>query len=87
MEQLAGCPYIVRLHDAAVAGPPTAPTAAFVLMDFCPDTLVAFLQQRAYQVEDATLLRIAMPICRAVEAMHGLQQPLAHRCVPLDPKP
>ena len=79
MEQLASCPHVVRLHDVALLGPSSAPTAAHVLMDFCPDTLVAFLHHRANKLDDATLLRIALPICHAVEAMHALEPPLAHR--------
>lgn len=80
MERLSGCPCVVRLHEAALAGPPGAPTAAFALMDFCPDTLVAFLQQRAWQLDDEELLRVALPVARAVQAMHSLSPPLAHRC-------
>lgn len=33
MERLAGCPDVVRLHEAAFGGPPGGPpTAAFVLV-------------------------------------------------------
>lgn len=80
MERLSGCPCVVRLHEAALTGPPGAPTAAFALMDFCPDTLVGFLQQRGWRLEDAELLRVALPVARAVQAMHSLSPPLAHRC-------
>jgi hypothetical protein len=49
-------------------------------MDFCPNTLVAFLQQRPQPLDNVTLMHIFLPICRAVEAMHCLVPPLAHRC-------
>lgn len=80
MERLAGCPDVVRLHEAAFGGPPGGPpTAAFVLMDYCPETLVGWAQPRAWQLDDAQLLAVVLPVARAVSAMHSLQPPLAHR--------
>lgn len=80
LELLAGCPHVVRLHEAAFGGPPgAAPTSAFLLMDLCPDTLPAFLQRCNWQLDDAQLLRIFLPVCAAVAAMHSLEPPLAHR--------
>ncbi|PRW33784.1 putative serine threonine- kinase [Chlorella sorokiniana] len=80
MERLAGCPDVVRLHEAAFGGPSGGPpTAAFVLMDYCPETLVGWAQSRAWQLDDAQLLAVALPVARAVAAMHSLQPPLAHR--------
>lgn len=78
----AGCPHVVRLHEAALGGPPGAPpTAAFALLEFCPDTLPAHLASRGWRLDDGQLLRVALPVARAVAAMHALQPPLAHRCV------
>lgn len=135
MERLAGCPDIVRLHEAAFGGPPGGvPTAAFVLvrsaavcaatcepcgqclpgglqhtqhihglhcrfhapscqaakspchglcaqMDYCSETLVGWAQPRSWQLDDAQLVAVALPVARAVAAMHSLQPPLAHRWV------
>ena len=49
-------------------------------MDYCPDTLVGWAQARAWQLDDAQVLAVALAVARAVAAMHGLQPPLAHRC-------
>lgn len=80
MERLSACPCVVRLHEAALTGPPGAPTAAYALMDYCPETLVGFLQQRGWRMEEEELLRVALSVARAVQAMHTLSPPLAHRC-------
>ena len=79
MQALRGCPYIVQLHEAAFNGPPPNPVSAVLLMDYCPDTLVGFLQQRSYQLDERAILAVFVPVCRAVQAMHSMQPPLAHR--------
>ena len=95
MEALEGCPHVVRLREAAFvqgagAHPGAPPSAALLLMDYCPDTLVAHLQQqrRVGQqqgllglLRDAELLGVALAVARALQAMHSLRPPLAHRCV------
>lgn len=79
LQKLQGCPYVVRLHEAAFVGQAGPPAAAFVLLDYCQDTLVSYLKQHAFRLDEAVLLHIFLPVCRAVEAMHSLQPPLSHR--------
>ena len=50
-------------------------------MDLAAQTLPSFLQLHNFQLDDSTVLRIFLPVCRALQAMHSLSPPTAHRCV------
>lgn len=79
MKALRGCPYVLRLLACAFSGPDGCEEEAFLLLDLCQGTLVGYLQSRRYSLDDEGVLRAFLPICRAVQAMHSLEPPLAHR--------
>ncbi len=80
MKALRGCPYVLALRAVAFSGPAGAEDEAFMLLDLCKESLVSFLQARQFRLDDYTVLRVFLPVCRAVAAMHALDPPLAHRC-------
>ena len=79
MRALRDCPHVLRLRAVAFGGPPGAEDEAFMLLDLCQENLVAHLAARGNRLDDAGVLRAFLPVCRAVQAMHSLDPPLAHR--------
>lgn len=79
MSKLRGHPHILRLHAAAFLGPAGAETECFMLMDYCPGTLLDLMQQTNFQLDEATVLEVFASVCEAVAHMHKQTPPLAHR--------
>lgn len=79
MRALADCPHVLRLQAAGFAGPQGAEEDAYLLLDLCNASLASFLQARSFQLDTATVLAVFTPVAKAIEAMHCLDPPLAHR--------
>eukprot|EP00887_Chlorella_sp_A99_P007529 scaffold2.g7529.t1 len=79
MKALRDCPYIVHLVGVAYSGPPGAEVEAVVLMDLAAQPLPSVLAQLGPRLDEATLLRVFLHVCRAVQAMHALDPPVVHR--------
>lgn len=81
MRALRDNPHALHLRAVAFSGPPGAEDEAFMLLDLCKDNLASHLAGRGPAgLGEAELLRAFLPVCRAVQAMHSLDPPLAHRC-------
>lgn len=78
--QLRGHPNILRLHAAAFAGPKGAESDAFLLVDHCPDTLLAAMQRAGFQLDERTLVDVFSCVAAGIAHMHRQAPPLAHRC-------
>jgi AP2-associated kinase len=84
MYALRECPFILRLRAVNFSGPAGREDEAFVLLDFCQDSLAGWLSSQAGShrpLDEAAIVGIFLPVCRAVEAMHTMDPPLAHRDV------
>ncbi|KXZ56289.1 hypothetical protein GPECTOR_1g254 [Gonium pectorale] len=79
MARLKGHPNILRLHAVAFAGPPGAETDGFMLLDFCPLTLLEVLQRANFALDDFLVYEVFQDVARAVAHMHKCNPPLAHR--------
>ena len=79
IQQLRGHPNILRLHAAAFAGPKGAETDGFLLVDHCPDTLLAAMQRANFALGERAVVEVASAVAAGVAHMHRQSPPLAHR--------
>lgn len=79
MSRLRGHPNILRLHAAAFLGPAGAETECFMLMEYCPNTLLDLLHKTSFQLDEATILDVFTAVCEGVCHMHRQNPPLTHR--------
>ncbi|KAG1666241.1 hypothetical protein FOA52_011543 [Chlamydomonas sp. UWO 241] len=76
---LQGHPNIVRLVAAAVSGPEGVETDGYMLLEYCPTTLLSVLQACEWQLDEPTALSVFADMCAAVAHMHAASPPIAHR--------
>jgi AP2-associated kinase len=68
------------LVATAFAGPEGAETDGFMLLEFCPGTLLELLQHAPVKLlDELTVYSVFSEICKAVSHMHSQVPPLAHR--------
>jgi AP2-associated kinase len=77
---LRGHPNILRLHAAAFAGPKGAETDGFLLVDHCPDTLLAAMQRSNFALDERSAVAVFSAVAAGIAHMHRQSPPLAHRC-------
>ncbi|KAG2450491.1 hypothetical protein HYH02_004992 [Chlamydomonas schloesseri] len=79
MARLKGHPNILRLHAVAFGGPTGAETDGFMLLDFCPLTLLEVMQRGNFMLDDFLVYEVFQDVVWAVAHMHKCNPPLAHR--------
>ncbi|GLI65494.1 hypothetical protein VaNZ11_009030 [Volvox africanus] len=79
MARLKGHPNILKLHAVAFAGPVGAETDGFMLLDFCPQTLLEAMQRSSFNLDDFLVYEVFQDVVWAVAHMHKCNPPLAHR--------
>eukprot|EP00198_Chlamydomonas_reinhardtii_P011722 XP_001701059.1 serine/threonine protein kinase 7 [Chlamydomonas reinhardtii] len=79
MARLKGHPNILRLHAVAFGGPTGAETDGFMLLDFCPLTLLEVMQRNNFALDDFLVYEVFQDVVWAVAHMHKCNPPLAHR--------
>ncbi|KAI8462858.1 MAG: kinase-like domain-containing protein [Monoraphidium minutum] len=79
MAKLRGHPNILRLHAAAFAGPKGSETDGFLLVDHCPDTLLAAMQRASFALDERTVVAVFSAVASGIAHMHRQSPPLAHR--------
>ncbi|KAG2440961.1 hypothetical protein HXX76_003814 [Chlamydomonas incerta] len=79
MARLKGHPNILRLHAVAFGGPTGAETDGFMLLDFCPLTLLEVMQRSSFVLDDFLVYEVFQDVVWAVAHMHKCNPPLAHR--------
>ena len=78
--QLKGHPNVLRLLAVAFAGPSGAETDGFMLLDYCPLTLLDVMQRCSFNLDNYLLFEVFSEMCYAVAHMHSQDPPVAHRC-------
>jgi len=79
MAKFKGHPNIVQLHSVAFAGPSGAETDGFMLLEYCPGTLLELMQRSNFNLDDLTVFTVFSEVCNAVAHMHRQNPPVAHR--------
>ncbi|KAF5835406.1 kinase-like domain-containing protein, partial [Dunaliella salina] len=79
MAKLKNHPNILRLHAMAFAGSPGKETDGFMLLDFCPKTLLDMMQASNFNLDSFFIYEVFSEVCQAVQHMHSQSPPLAHR--------
>ncbi|EFJ43797.1 hypothetical protein VOLCADRAFT_95933 [Volvox carteri f. nagariensis] len=79
MARLKGHPNILRLHAVAFAGPAGSETDGFMLLDYCPQTLLEVMQRANFTLDDYLVYEVFQDVVWAVAHMHKCNPPLAHR--------
>jgi AP2-associated kinase len=74
-----GHPNILNLLAVAFAGPAGAETDGFMLLDYCPTTLLEVMQRSNFVLDDFLVYEVFQDVTWAVAHMHKCNPPLAHR--------
>jgi hypothetical protein len=77
--QLRGHPNILKLHAAAFAGAKGAETDGFLLVDHCPDTLLAAMQRVNFALDERAVVAVFSCVALGIAHMHRQSPALAHR--------
>lgn len=81
MTKLQGHPNVLQLLAVAFAGPAGQETDGFLLLHYCPATLLDVMQHSNFWLPEPLILQVFRDVCHAVDGMHmGLNPPMAHRC-------
>lgn len=76
MAELGSCPHVLSLVGAEVT---PGEEEAYVLMEYCQQDLATFLRAQPRPLARAVVLDVFESVCLAVQAMHRLTPPTAHR--------
>uniref|UniRef100_A0A7S0RFW0 non-specific serine/threonine protein kinase n=1 Tax=Chlamydomonas leiostraca TaxID=1034604 RepID=A0A7S0RFW0_9CHLO len=79
MARLRQHPNILKMHAMAFAGSQGKETDAFMLLDYCPTTLLDLMQRTSFQLDDFLIYEVFSEVCAAVAHMHHFSPPYAHR--------
>ncbi|KAJ9525971.1 hypothetical protein QJQ45_009348 [Haematococcus lacustris] len=79
MAKLSGHKNILSMHAIAFAGAPGKETDGYMLLDYCPSTLLEAMQKASFMLDDFFVYEVFSEVCQAVAHMHRQKPPLAHR--------
>ena len=71
---------MLHLLAVAFAGPAGGETDGFMLLDYCPVTLLDIMQRSNFNLDAFMVFEVFSEVCSAVAHMHRQAPPLTHRC-------